>query len=190
MGNVLSRSCFHASCTRRASFNFEDNKTAAYCKQHAKEGMVNALTKRCSQAFCLTPATCNVEGSKVVANCKHHAPEEMVCVHGRRCSHDACTRHRVQSIVADGTATVCARHGNDLLRSPVINFKVDCKVPGCRKGSSWGIHGQQPTHCRDHGPLTEGLAQILGMQDSKCSLASSLPSLESPPHHIETECFF
>ena len=174
----------------RASFKFEGSKTLAYCEQDTKEGMDNALTKRGSQAFCTTRATCNVGGSKTVAYCKKHAPEDILCVHGKRSSHGTCAWHRARGIAADGAATVCARHGNDLLDSPVIRLNAQCEVPGCRKYSSLGLHGKQPTHCRDDGSLSGDLVHCSGMDSSKGRLASSVGALEGPSLHVKTESFF
>ena len=127
---VNGRRCLDASCTSISSFNFEGIKTAAYCKKHAVDGMVN-----------VNPNS--------------------------RCSHLSCTNRPMWGLLTAAAATACSRHKNEVLGIPVINFKAMCKEPGCGKVSRWGLNGQQPTHCRDHGPLQDELVCTIGMACSK-----------------------
>ena len=64
--------------------------------------------------------------------------------------------------MTDGSATTCGRHKADLLGSPVVDFEATCNVACCKKKALWGIDGQQPSHCLDHGPLQEGLTRTVG----------------------------
>ncbi|CAN0479868.1 unnamed protein product, partial [Scytosiphon promiscuus] len=49
--------CLHDSCAKGPSFNVEGSKMAAYCKQHADQGMVNVSSKRCSHSLCTRQPT-------------------------------------------------------------------------------------------------------------------------------------
>ncbi|CAN0417786.1 unnamed protein product, partial [Scytosiphon promiscuus] len=40
--------CSHGNCTKRPTFNVKGNRPAAYCKTHAKDGMVDVSNRRCS----------------------------------------------------------------------------------------------------------------------------------------------
>ena len=86
------RHCAHVSCKRIASYNVEGIKTAAYCRQHAGDSMVNVHSPRCSHESCTRVPSFNVEGIKTAAYCRHHAGDGMVNVHSPRCSHESCTR--------------------------------------------------------------------------------------------------
>ncbi|CAN0588986.1 unnamed protein product, partial [Laminaria digitata] len=65
--------CSHNSCTRQPSFSLVGRKTAAYCKQHAENGMVDVRNKRCLHDSCTTQPIFNLVGSKTAAYCKQHA---------------------------------------------------------------------------------------------------------------------
>ncbi|CAN0482412.1 unnamed protein product, partial [Scytosiphon promiscuus] len=71
----------------------------------------------------------------------------------RLCADDSCTRQASWGSLAVGAGTACADHKDDIVDGPVVNFKARCKVGGCSKISAWGVSGQQPSHCRYHGPL-------------------------------------
>ena len=72
------RHCCHGLCKRRPSFNVEGSITAAYCRQHAKDGMINVCIGRCSYDSCTKVPSFNVEGSKKAIYCKQHAQDSMV----------------------------------------------------------------------------------------------------------------
>ena len=74
MVDVRNPRCLHDSCTKGASYNFE-NKKLAYCKEHAEDGMVNVRHQRCLHDSCQKIASFNFEGSKAAAYCKPHAED-------------------------------------------------------------------------------------------------------------------
>ena len=155
--DVRSRRCSYDSCTKQSNFNVEGSTTAVYCKAHAEEGMVNVCARRCLYDSCMKRPTLNYEGSTTAALCKEHAEEGMVDVTSRRCSHKSCTKWPSWGVSTDGSATVCTLHKNDIMDGYAINFRAGCKVVGCYKVSRWGLSGEQPTHCTEHGPLEDGL---------------------------------
>ncbi|CAN0505601.1 unnamed protein product, partial [Laminaria digitata] len=69
--------CSYDDCTTQPSFNVEGCKTAVYCRQHARGGMVNVYSRRCSHDSCTRQPSFNVEG-KTAAFCKQHAEHGMV----------------------------------------------------------------------------------------------------------------
>ncbi|CAN0366942.1 unnamed protein product [Laminaria digitata] len=153
MVDVRAKGCLHGACKKRPYFNIERNKTAAYCKQHALDGMVDA----------------------------HH----------KCCSHNSCTKRSRWGLLADGAATVCVHHRTDFLDGLVINFEALCKVAGCREASRWGLDGKQPTHCRDHGPLKEGLVRTVGTACGSGGVpALSSRAVQGPFNRVKAECSF
>lgn len=192
MVDVHNRRCSFTSCTKRPSFNVDGVKVAAYCKQHADDGMVNVYHKRCSYASCSSYPSYNVASSKTAAYCKLHAADGMLDVRSRRsCLHTSCILRPAWGALTDSVATACTHHKGDIVGCPVVNFRARCKVAGCVKASRWGLHGRQPTHCGEHGPLQNELS---------CTMGASLStrSDRSPPCHPErrpaaqfkTECSF
>ena len=83
------------------------------------------------------------------------------------------------------------RHKGETVGSPVINFRVKCKVAGCKSMSCWGLDGMQPTHCRDHGPLVAGLVCTVGRpRRKKSGRNASYGAVRGPSFHIKCECLF
>ena len=92
MINVRSKRCSHYLCTKHPSFNVGGSRTAAFCKTHAQDGMVDVLRKRCSHDFCtMKPSFC-MEGSRTALYCIQHAGDHMVDVVNKRRSHNSCTK--------------------------------------------------------------------------------------------------
>ncbi|CAN0386473.1 unnamed protein product, partial [Scytosiphon promiscuus] len=71
--------CSHASCTRRPTYNVNSSK-AAYCRQHAADGMVNVENKTCLYPSCAKQPSFNVEGRHTAAYCTQHASTGLVNV--------------------------------------------------------------------------------------------------------------
>ena len=193
MVDVVSKLCAQDGCTKRPNFNFEGSKTALYCKQHAEDGMVDVRNRRCLHGSCRSRPTFNAEGSKTAIYCKTHAEDDMVNVLSKRCSHNSCPRMPTWGLPITGTATVCARHKDDILGSPVINFKVPCKMAGCKRLSKWGLAGKQPSHCPHHGSREPGLECTVSGESSRGRrLPPSLShgALGVSSFHVKAECLF
>ena len=191
MVDVRSRRCAHDSCFKRPRFNIKGIKKPAYCKNHAEDSMVNVYGRRCSYFSCTKPPRYNVKGSMMATHCKQHAANNMVSVSAKCCSHTSCLKRPAWGVLTDSEATTCLRHTGDILGGPVINFKPKCTVTGCRSISCWGFHGEQPTHCHDHGPLEGGLVCTLRTAGSKrrCRMPPS-SAVRGPTVRVKTECFF
>lgn len=82
--------CLYQQCTTSARNNTEGTKLPAYCKKHAKGGMVDINNRRCSHVSCRKYPYFNMEGSKIAVYCRQHAHDGMVDVRSRRCSHNFC----------------------------------------------------------------------------------------------------
>lgn len=192
MVDVRKRHCSHDSCTKRPIFNMEGNRTAEYCRTHAKAGMVNVSRRRCSHDSCTKHPIFNMEGNKTAVYCGTHAKDGMVEVSlSRRCSNITCARRPTWGLLTDGTASVCSYHMGDVLGDPVINFEARCKVAGCRKVSWWGLKGNPPTHCGDHGPVQDGLVCTVKAARRKRSCPSpSYHNKRRASSHLKVECSF
>ena len=64
---VQGRRCSYEFCTTQPNFNVEGSKTAVFCRQHAKNGMVNVFCRRCSDGSCSKGPSYNFEGIKTAA---------------------------------------------------------------------------------------------------------------------------
>ena len=162
-----------------------------YCKEHALKGMVDVRKRQeCSHDSCTRRPTFDIKGSNTAVYCKQHAVDGMVNVDTIRCSHNACNKRPVWGVLIDGLPTVCAHHKSDIVGDAVINFRMTCRVNGCRKCVRWGLAGKQPTHCRDHGPGEDTLVCTVGTAGSKRSGGPSYRAVRSPSFRLKTECLF
>ena len=66
------------SCSSQPSFGVEGNKTAEFCLQHAKEGIVNVKDRNCAQPTCNKRPSHGVKSSKAAEFSAGHAKEGMV----------------------------------------------------------------------------------------------------------------
>ena len=190
MVNIRKTLCSSASCTRRPSFNAEGTKAAAYCKRHAESGMINVRSRRCVHESCSKRPSYNTEGGTTGIYCRKHATEGMVDVRHMLCSHEACKKKPNWGISTASKPTVCVDHKNDVVAGHVVNFQSMCKVADCREVSRWGVCGQQPTHCLEHGPLEAGLVCIVVATRGSGTQTSSIFSnsaLTSPACRVKTE---
>ena len=64
--------CRHDPCKTKASFNDEGSKTAAFCKQHAENGMVNVLDRRCAHGSCNRVPRWGVSTDGAATVCDYH----------------------------------------------------------------------------------------------------------------------
>jgi ABC-type uncharacterized transport system ATPase subunit len=56
--------CNFENCTKRASFNYKNEKKSIYCSNHKLDGMINICTKICTYPECKTVANFNYENEK------------------------------------------------------------------------------------------------------------------------------
>ena len=195
MVDVVNKRCTHESCRKVPMFNVEGRKGGVYCKQHAEDGMVNVRGRRCSYESCNKTPSFNIDGNNTPVYCKQHAADGMVDVVTLRCSHDSCIRRPSWGVLSKGGPTVCGHHRGDIFGQPLINFRAICKVAGCARVSKWGLGGKQPSHCRDHGPLENGLVCTLDVGAAGCKIPPSVHShsyrVTTPPAlNVKTECSF
>ena len=80
------RRCSHASCSKASSFSVKGSKTAAYCRLHAKDGMVNDRRKRCFNDSCIKQPSFNFAVSYTHLRA-HETRGNLVC----RLQHAACS---------------------------------------------------------------------------------------------------
>ena len=147
MVNVHSVNCSFHSCWKRPTFNIE-GKGAAYCKQHAHNGMVNVRGKRCSNDSCTKRPCFNVEGSKMAVYCRKHAEDGMVNIECRRCAHAFCTKQPTYDFTGIKTARYCKQHAADGMLN--VTSKR-CEHNSCLKPPAWGsLTDGVATTCRRH----------------------------------------
>lgn len=146
---------------------------------------------RCSHESCTTRPSFNVVGSKKALYCKKHAEHGMVDVKNTTCAHDPCTSTPRWGILHDGYPSVCTRHKINISADLVIDFKLRCKVAGCKLLARWGLSATQPTHCPDHGRVLDGLSRTVGADRKLNSLSnSSHSSQRDGPLTVKAECLY
>ncbi|CAN0337477.1 unnamed protein product [Scytosiphon promiscuus] len=188
MVNIRRNRCSYDSCMNNPNFTDKGGKTPLYCKQHATGAMVKVRGRSCLHDACMTTPNFNAKGRKTGLYCRQHSEEGMVDIYGRQCSHGSCPRASTWGVATDVAPTVCALHKTDVVGDDVINFKSACKVVRCTKVSRYGLCGEQPTHCAEHGPLEGGLARTvhsIGKKRAPSCVSNS--DTASHPSRVKTE---
>ncbi|CAM9127289.1 unnamed protein product, partial [Laminaria digitata] len=73
MVGLCRNRCSHGSCRKQPSFNVEGSKTAATCKQHAMDGIVNVNRgRRCSSNSCTRRPRWGVLSDGAASVCSLH----------------------------------------------------------------------------------------------------------------------
>ena len=190
MVDVCNKRCIHDFCARHLNFNLEGSKTPLYCKEHAGGDMVNIRKRSCSHVFCAKKPCFKTNGSPAALYCRQHANDGMVRIGTRVCLHERCSKQPAWSVPSDRTPFACSSHVGDIVGGPVINFRPRCRVVDCRNLTRWGLDGKQPTHCSDHGPLTDGFV-CTGETDrrNKHPRTPSCRDAREPSLRVETKLF-
>ena len=118
------------------TYNFEGSKPAAYCKQHAENGMVNVRSKRCLHDSCERQSGFNYKGCKTPAYCKQHAEEGMVSVRSQRCLQDSCRRGANFNIDNSKIPAYCKQHAAKGMVDICVTRSLirSCEVVGAARG--------------------------------------------------------
>ena len=202
MLDVKSKRCSHESCYSVPSYNIQGSKTAAYCRQRAKEGMVAVFKNHCSYGFWMTRPTSTFGGSTKAVSCRKHAEEGMVVVRSSRFSRKSCSKIPCFNVEGSKNAAyskhhahdevptaVCAHDTSDLKSGLPISFHARCKVVGCLKSSGWGVEGRQPTHCPEHGRLEDDVVCTVGRASrSNSKPRSPVRAFGDQSFLVKTEC--
>lgn len=88
--------------------------------------------------------------------------------------------------MAGGAGTACDGRKVRIVDGSFANFRALCRVPRCGNYST--LDGKQPSHCRDHSSLKEGL--VLTVVDKRIARSSSYLHSEVPLFRAKTEGSF
>ncbi|CAM9629960.1 unnamed protein product [Laminaria digitata] len=201
MVDVYRRRCSHDSCRMYSSFNVKGSKTAVYCKKHACDGVVDVRRKNCLHNSCTRRPSFSIDSGKIGVYCKQHTNGGMLKatpnIIRKRCLHSSCMTRPWWGVLSQSTPTACALHKTLLVGlpgGPVICFGATCAFTGCKKLSRWGLDGEQPTHCPEHGPLEDGLTCTVRTARKKSNRSmNSIPpydAVRGPSPRVKAECFY
>lgn len=164
--------CLNEQCKIRATYNVPlKGMMGAFCKQHAKDGMINMFRKRCSHAACTRHPSFNLDGIKTAVFCKEHADKEMVNVLNRHCSDDSCTRRPNFGVEGSKTAVYCRQHAED----GMVNVLAKrCFYDSCTRQPSFNVEGgKKAVYCRQHAE--DGMVDVHAKRCAHDS-CSTIPS--------------
>lgn len=104
----------HVFCTRQSNFSVEGINTAAYCKQHAADGMVDVQCRLFAHMHPALGNQASMSRAVIQQSCwKQHNEDNMAHVRSRRCSHDSCWTQARSNFEGSRPALCRKQHAED-----------------------------------------------------------------------------
>jgi hypothetical protein len=121
--------CQEINCQKRCSFNFK-GKSAIYCKEHKKEGMIDVKHKTCDENNCNKRPHFNFKGEKQGIYCFEHKKKEMIDVSHKTCEESNCNKRPNFNFKGEKQRIYCFEHKKKEMVD--VSHKT-CKETNCQK---------------------------------------------------------
>ena len=105
--------CKEDNCTKRPSYNIENEKNALYCVKHKKDNMIDIKSKRCVENGCYKQPTYNFENEKKALYCVKHKKDNMIDVKNIKCIENGCYKQSTYNFENEKKALYCYNHKKD-----------------------------------------------------------------------------
>ena len=140
--------CKFEGCNIIPSFNFQGEKTRAYCRKHKQEGMINIRTTKCKFKGCDIISSFNFEEEKTPLYCFLHKKEGMINIKNKKCKFEGCNTLASFNFEDEKRPSYCCEHKKE----GMINIKnKKCKFEGCNITASFNFEGKKSTlYCFKH----------------------------------------
>lgn len=143
-----STHCIFENCYKRASFNFECEKTRLYCCSHRLDGMVNKVHKTCIYPNCKKRPSYNIEGKKIGLYCVNHKLNGMVDTVNKICIFENCRTIPNFNFKQENTGLYCFKHKLNDMINVIDNI---CLYSKCHKRPNYNIEGEKRgLYCVNH----------------------------------------
>jgi Holliday junction resolvase len=183
--------CNFAKCKKYASYNFPNEKSRLWCKEHSQPGMIivkqdSRICQHSNHTEKPPRASFNFSEQKRPIYCKAHALEGMINLNSKNSKCVACRSKQPSYGNPGSKATHCSKCS---LPGMVDLVSRLCSYPGCRKNCVYGIPGQKATRCRNHAEIF-----MIDVKNKKCEICISLKvkkpkqpafGIEKPTHCLE-----
>jgi hypothetical protein len=95
MIDVKHKICIEENCSKRASFNYENEESGLYCSSHKKDNMIDFSHRRCKEDNCNKLATYNYDDKKTADYCSTHKKENMTDIFNKHkiCKTELCNTY-------------------------------------------------------------------------------------------------
>ena len=110
------------------------SKTAQFCLQHMKEGLVK--NKRRGHPSCNKQPSFGMKGSKTAQFCLQHMKEGLVNVKNKRRGHPSCNRRSSYGLKGSKTAEFCAGHAKESMVN-IMSKDVFTLIATSIPGTAW-----------------------------------------------------
>jgi len=156
----MPRYCIEKDCNKRATFNYENVKTAIYCKSHKKENMIDKIHKKCIEKDCLIRPSFNFENEKTPIYCETHMKDGMINIGYVKCKFDKCNKNAVYSNIDSKIREFCKNHKTDVM----INVKSKtCKETNCNSSPTYNYENEtERLYCYEH--KKDGMVNVKHMK--------------------------
>ena len=121
---LVSRLCQEGNCSKRASYNYNNETKAIYCSTHKLDNMIDIRSKRCEHEECDTRPSYNYEGQTKAIYCVSHKLDDMVDIKHKKCKANFCLGTRA-SDKYKGYCSPCFQH---LFPNDPLSFQIRSKT--------------------------------------------------------------
>jgi hypothetical protein len=144
----MPRKCIEENCKKQSSYNNIGEKTALYCKEHKKDGMIDVKHKTCIEENCKTRPSYNNIGEKTGLYCKQHKKDGMIDVISKTCIEENCKKQSIYNNIGEKTGLYCKEHKKD----GMIDVKhKTCIEENCKTRPSYNNIGEKTgLYCKEH----------------------------------------
>ena len=125
---LKDKTCIEPGCKTRPNYNNPDEKTALYCSEHKKDGMVDVKNKTCIEQGCKTQPNFNNPDEKIGLYCSVHKKDGMVNVINKTCIEQGCKTQPTYNNEGEKTGLYCSVHKKDGM---VNVISKTCKSEWC-----------------------------------------------------------
>lgn len=169
----MGKLCQYESCTLRANFNFDGEKSPLFCDKHKTNGMVNVYAKKCQHIGCSTSPRFNFRGGKHGKFCAKHKEHGMIDIFCKTCKYSGCdVTYPIYNFFGESKGIFCKIHKKE----GMVDVKNPrCKHGGCEAQPRFNTEGEKRgMYCYKH--KLEGMVNVVSKEKCLANGCSKRPT--------------
>lgn len=154
---LVSRLCQEGNCSKRSSYNYNNEIKAIYCSTHKLDNMIDIVSKKCEYDSCNILPIYNYEGETTRRFCKNHKLDGMIDIKSKKCEYDECHSRAFYNYKGIKHAKYCNNHK---LEGMINVTTKKCEYEGCYVTAHFNYKNEnQSKYCTIH--KLEGMINVI-----------------------------